>query len=110
ELPLPGDAEAAQVGLDVVAQPVVALDERGGGGAAAEGLQSVDAGAGEDVHERPAGHGVAQDAEQRLAHALRRETHPRVDGHAELTAAEAAGDDADLRLLHDECRKSYSRR
>ena len=43
------------------------------------GLQADDPGAGEDVIERLVGDGVAKDAEQGLAHHLRRGAQPRVD-------------------------------
>src|SRR5207248_5308369 len=79
ELSLPGDAELAQVAFDVICESAVALDEGGGAGPAAERLQAVDAGAGEDVEERPAGNRVAEDAEQRLADHLRGRPQSGVD-------------------------------
>ena len=78
------------------ATPEVALDEHRPAGPAAQGLQADDAGAGEDVEERPAGDGVAEDAEQGLAHHLRGRTQAGTDGADEFAAPQGAGHDPKL--------------
>src|SRR5262249_40013192 len=88
--------ERPQVPLQVIDQPEVALDERRRAGPAAGGLDADGPGAREDVEERPAGHRVAQDAEEGLADHLRGRPEVGADLAGELAAAERAGDDADL--------------
>ena len=107
------DAEVGDVPLQLGDQPEIALDERDRRGAAAEGFQPDDAGAGEDVEERPAGHGVAEDAEEGLAHHLRRRAEVGVDRAGNLPALERAGHDPQLRAhegtppWEDLLRKAY---
>lgn len=91
------DAESGDVPLQVGDEAEVALDERHRRGAAAEGFESDDAGAGEDVEERPVGHGVAENAEQGLAHHLGRRAEVRIDVAGEFPALERAGHDPQLR-------------
>src|SRR5262249_24402726 len=71
-----GNAEGTHVPLDLTGGPKIALDQYDRIGAPAEGFQADGAGAGKEVKERPDGHGVAQDTEERLAHHLRNGPQP----------------------------------
>ena len=101
KLPFALDAEVAQMSVDVVAEAMVALDKRDRAGATRQGFQADDPGAGEHVDERPIRDGIAQDAEKRFAHSLRRRPQAGMDRDIQFAAAKTAGDDADLRFFHD---------
>ena len=64
-------------------------------------FQADHPGAGKHVDERPIRDGIAQDAEKRFAHPLRRRPQAGMDGDIQFAAAKTAGDDADLRFFHD---------
>jgi len=63
---------ALQVGLDQCDGAGVAINERHGGGAAAEGLQPERPGSGASVQDRGLGDRPAEDVEQRFPEAVRR--------------------------------------
>jgi len=83
--------------LQVVAQgfggAVMVLDEEGGLGAAAEGLDAIGAGAGKEIEDAGVRHPVAQGGEDGRADPILGGTQARDDGHFEVAAAvDAAGD------------------
>src|SRR5262245_22241194 len=88
------ETKLAYILFDGAGQTHVALDEPARQGAAAKRFQANDASAGENIDKQPAGNGVAQDAEQRLAHHLRRGPQLWVDGTNDLSATQTAGHDA----------------
>ena len=77
---------------------LVALDDGGLGRAAGEGLERDGAGARADVEDARAGH-VAEDVEQRLAHAIRGRTHGVTARRGEGATAPGPRDHSHPRLL-----------
>src|SRR5262249_46992582 len=85
-------------------EPKIVLQKCSVLGAAADRFHANDAGAGKEVEKGPIRYGVAQDAEQRLAHHLRRWPKLRGNRAGDFSATQLAGHNANLgslRSSHD---------
>src|SRR5439155_4876640 len=91
------DVEGAQVFLNLVSHAEIALDKDDRTGAAAESFQTDGSSAGEEIEKRSVGDCVAENAEERLPNHLRRRPNLRIHVASQLSAAQAAGDNPQLR-------------